>query len=64
MSNCEDQLALHNFLAAVKKRIGSVTLHWFMSDDTEQIYTAWRSVFGEFNNRLLCSWHEDRGNML
>ena len=31
-----------------------------MPDDAEQFYNAWRSVFGEVNNKLLCTWHVDR----
>ena len=31
-----------------------------MSDDAEQYHNAWRSVFGEVDNKLLCTWHVDR----
>ena len=31
-----------------------------MSDDAEQFHNAWRSVFGNVHNKLLCTWHVDR----
>ena len=60
LSNSEDKYVLHNFFTAVKKRVGFITPQWFMSNDAEQFYNAWRSVFGEVNNKLLCTWHVDR----
>ena len=33
---------------------------WFMSDDAEQFFNAWRSVIGPVKNKLLCTWHVDR----
>ena len=57
LSNREDQFALENFLKPIRKRIGSITPAWFMSDDAEQYHNAWRSVFGEVDNKLLCTWH-------
>ena len=60
LSNCEDQFVLHNFLTAVKKRASSITTQWFMSDDAEQFYNVWKSVFDEVNNKLVCTWHVDR----
>ena len=60
LSNREDQFALENVLKPIRKRIGSITPAWFMSDDAEQYHNAWRSVFGEVDNKLLCTWHVDR----
>ena len=60
LSNREDKYVLHNFFTAVKKRVSSITPQWFMSDDAEQFYNALRSVFGEVNNKLLCTWHVNR----
>ena len=40
--------------------IGSITPTCFMSDDAEQFFNAWRSVFGPEKNKLLCTWHVDR----
>jgi hypothetical protein len=31
-----------------------------MSDDAEQYFKAWISVFGGKTRKLLCSWHVDR----
>ena len=44
-----------NFLAAVKKRVSSITPYWFTSDDNEQVFTIWKPVFDEANNKLLCT---------
>lgn len=55
VSNGEDCLILIEFLKAIKERTGCMTPKWFMSDDAQQFFTAWTTVFG--NNgikRLLC----------
>ena len=38
----------------------SITPMWFMSDDAQKFFNAWRSVFGPVKNRLFCTWHVDR----
>ena len=58
--NREDQFVLENFHKPIQKRIGSITSRWFMSDDAEQFHDGWRSVFGNVDNKLLCTWHVDR----
>ena len=63
LSNREDFFVLEQFFKAIKRRIGSITPMWFMSDDAEQFFNAWRSVFGPVKNKLLCTlWHVDRIN--
>ena len=52
-------------LIVVLKRIGTGPLHpqWFMSDDAEQFFNAWKAVHvfgGENCRKLLCAWHVDR----
>ena len=60
LSNREDQFVLQHFFNAMKEKIGDITPKWFMSDDAEQFYNAWRAVFGCVDNKLLCTWHVDR----
>ena len=60
LSNREDQFVLQQFFTVVKKRVGSIKPKFFMSDDADQFYNAWRSVFGDADNKLLCTWHVDR----
>ena len=62
ITNREDTLMLGEFLNAIKKTTGILpSPRWFMSDDAEQYFTAWKSVFGvERTSKLLCAWHIDR----
>ena len=60
LSNQEDQFVIENFLKPIKTRIVSITPRWFMSDDAKQFHSAWRSVFGNVDSKLLCTWHVDR----
>ena len=33
---------------------------WFLSDETEQFFHAWKAVFGgDHTRKLLCAWHVD-----
>ena len=49
ISNHEDFFVLEQFFKATKRKIGSITPTWFMSNDAEQFFNAWRSVFGPVN---------------
>ena len=61
ISNRQDTLVLMEFLKAIKERAGNVNPIWFMSDDAEQFFTAWRATFGDGSTtKLLCAWHVDR----
>ena len=61
ISNRQDTLILVEFFKAVKERTGAISPQWFMSDDAEQFFTAWRAVFGDNQTKkLLCTWHIDR----
>lgn len=62
VSNRQDTLVLMEFLKAIKERAGIINPDWFMSDDAEQFFTAWRATFGEGGStkKLLCAWHIDR----
>ncbi len=61
LSNREDSMVLIEFFKVIKQRVGSLSPSWFMSDDAEQFFTAWRAVFGDNETKkLLCAWHVDR----
>ena len=45
----------------VKVVCGNIEPLWFMSDDAEQYFNAWRGVFSSMKTRkLLCVWHIHR----
>lgn len=60
ISNHENLSTLLVFLYAVKAQNGDINPTIFMSDDAEQFYTAWCTVFGGNTKKLLCAWHIDR----
>ena len=60
LSNREDHILLTHFLTGIHSRCGNISPIWFMSDDAEQFYSAWSSVFGFTPQKLLCTWHVDR----
>ena len=37
-----------------------VTPQWIMTDDADQFYNSWKTVFSEDPQKLLCTWHVDR----
>ena len=61
LSNRTDFGAIVDFLRAVQKNIAlDIKPKWVMTDDAEQFYTAWVTVFGQGSQKLLCTWHVDR----
>ena len=61
ISNREDSIALIEFFKSIKIVCGNITPKWFMSDDAEQYFNAWRGVFSENKtSKLLCVWHIHR----
>ena len=60
LSNRTDEALLISYFQSIKVLVGNIIPKWFMSDDAEQFYTAWISVFGPGPHKLLCSWHVDR----
>ena len=60
ISNREDQLLLINFFNALRTRVGLIEPAWFMSDLSEQYYTAWVSSFTSKSRKIVCTWHVDR----
>lgn len=60
ISNKEDQSVLTLFLTKVKERTGPIIAKYFISDDAEQYYSSWNSVYGCSPKKLLCYWHVDK----
>ena len=61
ISNRQDMETLTIALRAMKTRTGRVSPMWFMSDDAQQYFNAWNTVFGADGcKKLLCAWHIDR----
>ena len=45
LSNREDAMAINSFFTALKEACGIILLTWFMSDDADNYFNAWRGVF-------------------
>ena len=61
ISNREDSMAIIPFFEAVKARCGVINPAWFMSDDSDNFFNAWKGVFGQSKtNKIICTWHLDR----
>ena len=62
ISNREDAAMLSEFLKAIRKCTGNIQPNWFMTDDAEQYFNAWKAVFGctDKTRKILCAWHIDR----
>jgi hypothetical protein len=61
LSNREDAMALIPFFKAIKNKCKVTTPKWFMSDDADNFFNAWKGVFGLGNSKkILCTWHVDR----
>ena len=61
ISSREDKDNILLFFKVLKQFAGSIHPQWFMSDDTEQYFTAWSDIFGSSQTKkILCAWHIDR----
>ncbi|XP_071500312.1 uncharacterized protein [Diadema antillarum] len=60
ISNREDRVVLTAFLRRIRDIVGEVAPKWVMTDDAEQYFNAWISVFAHRPSKLLCMWHVDR----
>ena len=61
VANREDATILVELLKSIKERTGSLQPRWFMSDDANQYFNAWKGVFGaKETSKLLCAWHVDQ----
>ena len=61
ISNREDAAAIRQCLLKVKEKCGDIVTKHFMSDDADNFFNAWKSVFNVSNTkRLTCAWHLDK----
>ena len=61
ISNREDALALTPFFRKIREKCGDISTNVFMSDDADNFYNAWKSVFTiASTKKLICAWHVDR----
>ena len=61
ITNKEDTGSLTHFFHCLYARTGSITPNTFMSDDAQQYWNAWSSVYGaNHTKKLLCTRHVDR----
>ena len=61
ITNREDTTILIQNMKAIKQKVNSLTPQWFMSDDADQFFNAFRVVFGSTGTKkILCAWHIDR----
>ena len=60
LTSREDQEIVSLFFETIKNKIGMVTPQWIMTDDADQFFNSWKSVFSEDPQKLLCTWHVDR----
>ena len=60
ISSRVDETVMTCFLEAVKRGVGEVMAHVFMTDDAPVYVNAWRKVMGDVEHQLLCAWHVDR----
>ncbi|GFU38157.1 uncharacterized protein NPIL_503951 [Nephila pilipes] len=43
--------------SAIKKKVPGFKTNFLLSSDTNSFPNAWREVFGDETNHLLCAWH-------
>ena len=61
IANREDVTILVEFLKAIRESTGPLQTCWFMSDDANQYFNAWKGVFHDKETKkLLCAWHVGR----
>ena len=61
VANREDATTLVELLKSIKERTGPLQPRWFMSDDANQYFNAWKGVLGaKETSMLLCVWHVDQ----
>ena len=61
ISNREDAAIIRQVLSIIKEKCGDINTSIFMSDDADNFYNAWRSVFTVVNTKkLICAWHVDK----
>lgn len=53
ITNREDAAAIRQCLLKVKEKCGDILTKHFMSDDADNFFNAWRSVFNTSNTKKL-----------
>ncbi|XP_029196009.2 uncharacterized protein LOC114961482 [Acropora millepora] len=61
ISSHEDYTTMVIFMNEIKKRCGNIHSQYFMSDMANQFYNAWIAVMESRPQKLLCTWHVDKG---
>ena len=59
ISNRENTTALNAFFTAIKQACGNIKPLWFMSDDAQQYFNAWKGGT-ENKKKIICTWHIHR----
>ena len=57
ISNRQDKTAMEIFFQSVKVKVTTITPKWIMTDDAEQFFLSWITVFGTGPQKLICTWH-------
>lgn len=60
ISNRETYGIFKIFFRSIKEKYGHLDAKYCLTDDIEQVYSAWCSVFNSSTIKLLCSFHVDR----
>ncbi|XP_054280779.1 uncharacterized protein LOC128998596 [Macrosteles quadrilineatus] len=59
-SNRNDHVGIKIFLQSIKNRIGCINTKILMADMAAVFYNSWKSVMGDVEKRLFCTWHVQR----
>ena len=60
ISSVVDSITMTRYREAVREHVGILNAKVFMSDDAPVFINAWKSVMGQVEHPLLCTWHVDR----
>ena len=61
LANREDEVVMKKFYSCLREKADKdIKPKWIMTDDAEQFYSSWVSVFGHTPHKLLCTWHVQR----
>ncbi|XP_055357133.1 uncharacterized protein LOC129602188, partial [Paramacrobiotus metropolitanus] len=57
ISNHEDEISVTHLFKALEGQLKSKNVQWFLSDDANAFYNAWKNIFGNAAQKILCIWH-------
>ncbi|XP_055346132.1 uncharacterized protein LOC129593713 [Paramacrobiotus metropolitanus] len=57
ITNHEDEISVTHFFKALECQLKNKDVQWFLSDDANAFYNAWKNVFGNAAQKILCIWH-------